>query len=103
MFAMVVLTDSFDGTKKINSTYKKQKHPFLHLRASCLEMGMATTSKININHILCQGSLCLKLRRFCQLKLKFTHRSHCNLSTTTVGFITSKLCVTQSITRLHGT
>lgn len=29
---------------------KKQKHPFLHIRASCLETGRATTPIINTNH-----------------------------------------------------
>jgi len=55
---------------------KQQKHPFLHLRTSCLKMGWVTIPKAVSTFIQCQGSLCSKFKRIHQLQLQLSHGNH---------------------------
>jgi len=50
------------------SIYKKQIHPFLHLKTSCMETGRVTIPKSTPTFIQYKGSMCTKFRRICQLK-----------------------------------
>ena len=93
---MIILTDSFDGTKNKLFTYKKNnpETPIFASWALLFWKQVWTTSpKINTNLVLCQECLCLKFRRICQLEVKLAQRSHCNLSTSTKVNTQKPLCL----------
>ena len=59
------------------SMCQKQEHPFLHLRASCLDINAATILiKYMSTDKQCQGYLCLKLSRICKLEPKLPPGNH---------------------------